>query len=162
MSEQEERLSEKSMDEMFFDEGYIECEIGRKGNEETFKIQPLVRAQYKQVIALAGNVALAFDEKILDDLIGNVGVIINVVSDEVLLKLYSIVLDKDEEWINNNILLNQEIELLTAIILTNDIEKLIENFTKALEVLNMKKQVQKKMKDYQRAGEEVLKKQKQK
>ena len=77
------------------------------------------------------------DEKVLDNLEDNIGPIIHLINDELLLKVYSAVLEKEEEWINNNITLSQEIALLTAIFKTNDVEELIGNFTQALNLMNL-------------------------
>lgn len=126
-------MEEKTFDEVFFQEDSVEVKVG----DETFKVMTLVRKQYTAIIQLAATLTFNLNEDILDNLEENIGVIAQLVSDELLLEIYEAVLEKDKEWINNNMRLSQEVKLLTAIFKTNDIKELVENFTQALNLISM-------------------------
>lgn len=101
--------------------------------KEKFEVGPLVRAKYGKLISVFAELVLSLDKEILENAEENITELLSVISDEALLKLYSAVLDKEEDWINNNLLLPQEIKLFSAILEVNDIEAIIENFTKILQ-----------------------------
>ena len=103
--------------------------------EEKFEIGPLVRAKYQKLIYVFVELVINLDDEILDNAEENIGQLISVVSEDALMQLYEVVLEKDQEWINNNMLMNQELELFRAIIELNDIESLVENFTRTLKLV---------------------------
>jgi hypothetical protein len=124
---------EKTMDEVFFQEESIKVEIGVKEEEKkVFEVTTLVRKQYTSIIQLAATLAINLEEDVLDNIEEHIGVITHLISDELLLKIYGVVTSEDKEWINNNMTMSQEINLLTAIFKTNDIKELVQNFTTAL------------------------------
>lgn len=109
--------------------------------KEKFEVGPLVRAKYGKLINVFAELVMNLDKEILENAEENIEDLITIISDEALLKLYSAVLDKDEEWINNNLLLAQEIKLFSTILEVNNVELIVKNFTRAL-------QVAKKLKKY--------------
>jgi hypothetical protein len=101
--------------------------------KEKFEVGPLVRAKYGKLINVFAELVLNLDQEILENAEDNIPDLISVISEKALLKLYSAVLDKDEEWVNNNLLISQEIKLFGVILEVNDIEMIVENFTKVLQ-----------------------------
>lgn len=101
--------------------------------KEKFEVGPLVRAKYGKLISVFAELVLNLDEEILENAEEHIPDLISVISDEALMKLYSAAIDKDEKWINNNLMLSQEIKLFSVILEVNDIESIIENFTKVLQ-----------------------------
>jgi len=116
------------VDEVFIPE-IKEVYVGK----EKFEVGPLVRAKYGKLINIFAELVLNLDQEILENAEDNIPDLISVISEEALLKLYSAVLDKDEEWVNNNLLISQEIKLFGVILEVNDIEMIVENFTKVLQ-----------------------------
>ncbi len=114
------------------------------GSEE-FEIGPLVRAKYKKLIDVFAELAVTIDLEKLDDIQKDpeaMKYILNIVSDDALMELYAVTLEKRKKWIDNNILLHQEIELLTKIVEVNDVEKIVENFLLAVKKKQLINQVQ--------------------
>lgn len=101
--------------------------------KEKLEVGPLVRAKYGKLINIFAELVLNLDQEILENAEENIPDLISVISEDALLKLYSAVLDKDEEWVNNNLLISQEIKLFGVILEVNDIEMIVENFTKVLQ-----------------------------
>lgn len=132
---------EETFDEVMLAEQEREVMVGT----EKFTITPLVKAEYSSVLKIAISLAMNIDDETLDNLMANIGVLVNMVSDELLLEVYSVVLDKDKEWINNNLYLKQESDLLLAIIELNDVQGLVKNFMRALKVMNLKGKAQQAM-----------------
>ena len=124
---------EQNFDDVMLADMEREIRVGK----ENFTITPLVKAQYSSIIKLAVSLAVSLDDEVLNDLTGNIGALVNVVSDKLLLEVYSVVLDKEQDWINNNMYLKQESDLLLAIIEMNDIQGLVKNFMKALKVMKI-------------------------
>jgi hypothetical protein len=100
--------------------------------QETFEIGPMVRAKYGKLINVFAEMLLGMSEEELDNIDENIADVVALISDEALLTLYATVLDKDEEWVNDNLYLGQEIALLETILEVNDVEMIVENFTKVL------------------------------
>jgi len=100
--------------------------------KEKFEVGPLVRAKYGKLINVFAELVMNLDQEILENAEEHIDELITIISDQALLKLYAAALDKEEEWINNNLLLPQEIKLFSVILEVNDIESIIENFTKVL------------------------------
>ena len=98
-----------------------------------FEVGPLVRAKYGKLINVFAELVMNLDQEILENAEEHIDELITIISDQALLKLYAAALDKDEKWINNNLLLSQEIKLFSIILEVNDIEAIIENFTKVLQ-----------------------------
>ena len=103
--------------------------------KEKFEVEPLVRAKYQKLIYVFVELIINLDDEVLNNVEENIGQLISVVSEDALMQLYEVVLDKDREWINNNMLMNQELKLFEAIIELNDIESLVENFTRTLKLV---------------------------
>ncbi|SDI95550.1 hypothetical protein SAMN04515654_12118 [Halanaerobium congolense] len=100
--------------------------------KEKFEVGPLVRAKYGKLINVFAELVLNLDQEVLENAEEHIDELITIISDQALLKLYAAALDKNEEWVNNNLLLPQEIKLFSVILEVNDIESIIENFTKVL------------------------------
>lgn len=100
---------------------------------EQFEIGPLVRSKYGKLINVFAELVMSLDKEILENAEEHIDDLITIISDEALLKLYSASLNKSEEWINNNLLLAQEIKLFSTILEVNDVELIVENFIKALQ-----------------------------
>jgi hypothetical protein len=100
--------------------------------QETFEIGPMVRAKYGKLINVFAEMLLGMSKEELDNIDENIADVVALISDEALLTLYATVLDKDEEWVNDNLYLGQEIALLETILEVNDVEMIVENFTKVL------------------------------
>ncbi|OEG63389.1 MAG: hypothetical protein BHK79_09000 [Halanaerobium sp. MDAL1] len=100
--------------------------------KEKFEVGPLVRAKYGKLINVFAELVMNLDQEVLENAEDHIDELITIISDQALLKLYAAALDKDEEWVNNNLLLPQEIKLFSVILEVNDIESIIENFTKVL------------------------------
>jgi len=108
--------------------------------EETFEIKPLVRAKYGKLINIFAEMFLNLEEEFLENIENHISELITILSDEALIELYKVVLDKDEKWINNNMTLSQEVELFTVIFELNDVEAIIENFTIIVQKVKKKRQ----------------------
>lgn len=107
--------------------------------EEKFEISALVRAKYGKLIKVFAEMLLNMDQEILENAEDNVADFIAVLSDEALIELYKVVLDKSEDWINNNMTLPQEVKLFEIILEVNDADSIIRNFTQVLQRTKMLK-----------------------
>lgn len=120
-------MSEKTVDKVLLNKT-VSVVVG----EKEFKIGPLVRAKYQKLINVLAELALQIDREKLDNPEKNINYFITLISDDVLMKLYEVALDRDKEWINNNLRLNQELKLFAAILEINDIEAIVENFIRLI------------------------------
>ena len=105
--------------------------------DKKIEIKALVRAEYKPLMGMFAEVLMSFDLEILDNIEENVGTLINIISESALIELYKSHTDKDTEWLNNNLTMNQEMELFQAICEVNDINQMVENFTKTLQAMKV-------------------------
>ena len=105
--------------------------------DKKIEIKALVRAEYKPLMGMFAEVLMSFDLEILDNIEENVGTLINIISESALIELYKSHTGKDTEWLNNNLTMNQEMELFQAICEVNDINQMVENFTKTLQAMKV-------------------------
>lgn len=123
-----------------------EITIGYGDEEKTFAVNPLVRKKYKKLFKIIGDIVKDFiqgeqigNEAIdLDNLESNIPLILSTAGDKVG-EVYAFVLDVDKEWIDNNMLPQQEIELIDAIVERNDIQGIVKNLKKMAKNLGLEK-----------------------
>ncbi len=119
----------------------IKVNIGYGENEESFEIMPLVRKKYKKLFKIIGDIIkdLVADEDTknsidLDNITQSIPLLISTAGDK-LCEIYSFILSKDVEWIEDNMLPQQEAALITAIFEQNDIDSIVKNFRKMIAIL---------------------------
>lgn len=108
-----------------------EIEIGRGEKAKTFKIEPLVRKKYKKTFKIIGEIVSDLagekNEIDLDDLENAIPMLVNKAGDK-LGDIYALILGEKIDWIDNNMLPNQEFALITAIFEQNDFGDIVKNF----------------------------------
>ena len=131
--------------------------IGFGENANTFDIYPLVRAKYKKMFKMIGDVIKEFVEGEqsgdlegidLDNIPASTPVIVQVLGDK-LGDIYAYYLDHENQeemlkFIDNNMTMAQEADMLLAIIEQNDIQKIVKNFKKVTAVLKVEKMIKNK------------------
>ena len=132
--------------------------IGFGENAKTFDIYPLVRAKYKKMFKMIGDVIKEFVEGEqsgdlegidLDNIPASTPVIVQVLGDK-LGDIYAYYLDHENQeeilkFIDNNMTMAQEADMLLAIIEQNDIQKIVKNFKKVTAVLKVEKMIKSKV-----------------
>lgn len=125
--------------------------IGYGEKARKFDIYPLVRAKYRKMFKMTGDVIKDFVEGEqsgdlegldLNNIAVSIPVIVQVLGDK-LGEVYAFYLDYENpekmyEFIDNNMTMNQETDMLLAIIEQNDIQKIVKNFKKVTAKLNLK------------------------
>lgn len=114
-----------------------EVTIGRGEEAKTFEILPLVRKKYKKLLKMFGDIvqdlmagnADSFAGIDLNKLEENIVPLIDLMGDK-MLDIYVLVLNVDTEWLDDNMLAHQEMDLVTAIFEQNDIGSIAKNFRK--------------------------------
>ena len=95
-----------------------------KINGETFNIQPFVVKNRIKVVRIMTDVVLEISKSgskfQAEDVVQYVPKLIEIFGDR-LIEVYEIVLKKDRDWVENNIKIVDEIEILNAIVEVNDI-----------------------------------------
>jgi len=131
-----------------------EVTIGYGKKAKKFDIYPLVRAKYKPMFKMIGDVIkdLVEDELSgnsagvdLENIIASIPIIIQVAGDK-LGEIYAFYLDHENpekmlDFIENNMTMDQEADMLLAIIEQNDVQKIVKNFKKVAAKFNLKQKI---------------------
>jgi|AntDeeMinimDraft_5_1070356.scaffolds.fasta_scaffold09086_3 hypothetical protein len=131
--------------------------IGFGENAKKFDIYPLVRAKYKEMFKMIGDVIREFVEGEksgelegidLDNIPASTPTIVQVLGDK-LGDIYAYYLDHENQeemlkFIDNNMTMAQEAEMLLAIIEQNDIQKIVKNFKKVAAVIKVEQMMKNK------------------
>jgi len=105
----------------------IEMEIG----DEDVLITELPRKKYKKLMKVLGKVVkdidsgnLDFD---LDEIENEIEGLLFYLADDVLLEIYEIATDLEQQFLEENLTMSKEIELFTAIFKVNRVGEIIKN-----------------------------------
>lgn len=127
-------------------------QIGRDEKAKKFEIVPLVRKKYKKLFKMLGEIVKdlvaqeADGEGAIDlnNIAGSIPQLLAVAGDKIG-DIYALVTGEDMEWIDNNMLPNQEIALITALFEQNDMEDIAKNFRKMIAMFKFTKAVKTKV-----------------
>lgn len=113
--------------------------IGRREEAKKFEIYPLVRKRYRKMFKMLGDIISELAEQEeqggqavdLNNLISSIPILLQTAGDK-LGEVYAFVLDVEAEWVDNQMLPNQEFALITAIFEQNDFSDIVKNFKKMM------------------------------
>ena len=139
----------KTKEEALFPEP-TEVVVGYGKNQKTFEVGPLARKKYKKMFKMVGETIQEFLNSEakgagaidFDNLEKSIPLILVTLGDKIG-EVYSLVLGVDVEWIDDNTLPQQEVELITAIFEQNDFESIVKNFKKMIAKTGLMEQVKK-------------------
>jgi len=132
---------EKNDEEIFYP-------IGKKViiNKDEFIIMPFVLKNRTKVLKIFVEIFSDFmnlNPQIKKDDINLSNFILDFINiaGERLIEIYKIVLNKDNDWLNNNIQLKHEIEIISAIFELNEIPFLIRQVKQLIEKMNKNQKI---------------------
>lgn len=104
---------------------FPEPKMVRVGGED-FEIKPFVLGVRTEVVSLLSEIITKAVLESKSDNTTAIGAAVLKTGGKKLVQLYKLILNKDEEWLNNNITMRDEIFLIKTVVEVNDIPFLLE------------------------------------